>query len=245
MTRRLSPSHQSGAADLFSWQYGKESLWFGNLCSIKSCMMWSKIEQVLITSTFPSFLFKVEVSKTCLLIAQEVNWCIIFGNEYKIGRADLFHLWRPLGKLTYGLWQWWMLVAYTTCRFYFIMQAQTPVLFYDYLRTKRNNPEFNVAMGAYDSAEAWNIAGILLQWCLRFMFNIKDTGLYRDDGLILLWKTSPHNRDWLRKELRKFYKNHDLNITTTDIKVIHFQNVTLDRDNDYHRPYAKELHNNK
>lgn len=70
-----------------------------------------------------------------------------------------------------------------------LKQTQTLVLFHnDCPWTKRNNPEFNITMG------------ILLLWRLRFMFDIKDTGLYRDGGVISLRKTNPHNIDRLRKE---------------------------------------------
>lgn len=78
--------------------------------------------------------------------------------------------------------------------------AHTPVLFHnDCLWSKTNNTEFNIAMSTYDSSEAYNIVGIQLLRRLRFMFDIKDTGLYRDDGEILLRKTSPRNKDGLRK----------------------------------------------
>lgn len=72
-----------------------------------------------------------------------------------------------------------------------IKQGQTPGLFHnDCLWTKRNNPELNVAKGAYGSAETYNIVGNIIIVVIRLMFDINDTGLYRDDGVILFRKLS-------------------------------------------------------
>lgn len=85
-----------------------------------------------------------------------------------------------------------------------IKQAQKPILFHNgYLWTKRSKPEFNIATGAFHSAEAGELFGILLLWKPRLIFNIQDTKLYRDDGIILLQKTSQQNIDRLRKDLIK------------------------------------------
>lgn len=58
---------------------------------------------------------------------------------------------------------------------------------------------------------------------------MKDTKHYRDDGVILLCKTSPEIIDRLRKESMKSFEDHEINIaTTTYVKVIIFLDVTLD-----------------
>lgn len=63
-------------------------------------------------------------------------------------------------------------------KMYIIKQAETLVFFHnDCLWTKRNNPEFNVAMGTNDFAETCDIIRILFLWHLGFMFDIKNTGL--------------------------------------------------------------------
>lgn len=52
-------------------------------------------------------------------------------------------------------------------------QAKTLVHFYNNcLWTKKNNPEFNNSMTAFDSAKSCNIVGIRLMLRLRFLFDI-------------------------------------------------------------------------
>lgn len=66
-------------------------------------------------------------------------------------------------------------------------------------------------------------------WPFRYLFDISNTGLYRDDGLILLGTKSPRNIDKTRKEFKIFFKDNGLNINTvTNAEVINFLNVTLD-----------------
>lgn len=128
-----------------------------------------------------------------------------------------------------------------------IKQAQKSILFHNgYLWTKRSKPEFNITMWAFDSADTCELVVILLLWWLRFIFNFKDTGLYRDDCVILLHKIHPQNIDKLRKELIKFFKDHKLNITiTTNAKVINFLDVILDLNNDYSKRFTKVLYNHR
>lgn len=79
-----------------------------------------------------------------------------------------------------------------------------------------------------------------LLWRLKFIFDIKDTGLYRDNCVILLRKTSQRNTDRLRKEQIRFLKDHEVNITTIiNAKVFNSLYVTLDLNNGYSKPYTK------
>lgn len=57
--------------------------------------------------------------------------------------------------------------------------------------TIRNKTEFNIVMGAFDSAEPWELIESLLLLQLRFIFDIKDIIYYRDDAVILLRKRNP------------------------------------------------------
>lgn len=73
-----------------------------------------------------------------------------------------------------------------------------------------------------------------------------DIELYRDDSVILLCKVKPQKTDWLRIELIKFFKDHELSITTTtNTKVTNFLDVTLDLNNGCYKPYTKDLCNIK
>ena len=48
---------------------------------------------------------------------------------------------------------------------------------------KEGNEEFDVTMGSNDGAETCEIVGLFLLYSIGEMFNKKDIGLYRDDGL--------------------------------------------------------------
>lgn len=59
--------------------------------------------------------------------------------------------------------------------------------------TKRNNSEFNISMGTYDSIESCEKVGIFLMSLLRYLFDINNTGLYRDGGMLLVRKNKSKN----------------------------------------------------
>lgn len=65
--------------------------------------------------------------------------------------------------------------------------------------TRRKKEEFNIAMSAFDSTEACELVRLLLLWRLRYLFDIKDTGL-RDDDVILLCKIRTRKIDWSRTD---------------------------------------------
>lgn len=76
-------------------------------------------------------------------------------------------------------------------------------------------------------------------------FDIKDTGLFRDDGVICPRKTCSPNIDRLKKTY-KFFKDNDFNIITTKNKNgSNFLDVSLDVDNVYHKPCKNVLHQHK
>lgn len=123
-----------------------------------------------------------------------------------------------------------------------IRLAQKPILYHNQcLWTKRSNEKFNIAISAFDSAEACELVGILLLWRLRFLFHINNTAIYRDVGEILQWKTSPRIIDRSRKEVIKLSKGHELKITTTNAKVINFHDMTLNLNTDNYKPYEIKL----
>lgn len=58
------------------------------------------------------------------------------------------------------------------------------ILFHeDYLWTKRSKAEFNITMGVFDSTESCEVVGLLLMRELKFIFDIRDTGLGDDPAL--------------------------------------------------------------
>ena len=87
---------------------------------------------------------------------------------------------------------------------------------------KKGDTNFDVPMGAYDSAEVCDIVGLYLLHQLKHL-GLK-IGLYRDDGLALSDKTGVET-DRLKKQIIKIFKDNGLNITTTtNVKIV---NVSL------------------
>lgn len=64
-----------------------------------------------------------------------------------------------------------------------LVQNQPMLYHNECLWTRRKNEEFNIAMSAFDSTEACELVRLLL-WRLRYLFDIKATGL-RDDVILL------------------------------------------------------------
>lgn len=83
-------------------------------------------------------------------------------------------------------------------------------------------------------------------WRLRYLFDINNTGLYKDDGAILVRKANPRNMNRSREELINFFKDHKLKISrTTNAKVVNFLDVALDLNTGDYKPHIKDLHRQK
>ena len=107
--------------------------------------------------------------------------------------------------------------------------------------TKKGDENFDVAQGAYDSAEICDIVGLFLLSELKKQ-NINATlGIYRDDGLGVSSAT-PRQVDKIKKQICEVYKRHGLSLTVENLnkKVVQFLDVELDLENDTFKPYIKE-----
>ena len=67
---------------------------------------------------------------------------------------------------------------------------------------KRDSGLFNVTMGAYDEAEVCELVGNYLFYKLSKLYEKKDIGLYRDDGLAVF----KNKRDQNQKKLKSQFK---------------------------------------
>ena len=80
---------------------------------------------------------------------------------------------------------------------------------------KKEDPSFDITMGSFDGAEVCKLVGMYLQ---NEIINSKigvtkeKSGLYRDDGLILI-QASKRELDNIRKKLEALLATHDLKIT--------------------------------
>ena len=87
----------------------------------------------------------------------------------------------------------------------------------------------------------WHINIIKYNHKIKSVFeNQNNVGLYRDDGLRILWNLSGPQIEWVRKEIIKIFKECRLSITTkTNLKVVQFLDIELDLINNTYRPYKK------
>ena len=64
---------------------------------------------------------------------------------------------------------------------------------------------FDVTMGSFDGAELCELVGIYLLSKLLEIILKDQSGLYRDDGLLLLRKTNGQKTDKIRKQVVKLF----------------------------------------
>ena len=93
---------------------------------------------------------------------------------------------------------------------------------------KKENENFNVAMGSYDSAECSDLCGLyLLHQIKPAKLNI-NVGLYRDDALAVT-KLRPQQYEQARQKIVKLFNDNGLKITiSAGIKQCDFLDVSLD-----------------
>ena len=104
--------------------------------------------------------------------------------------------------------------------------------------TKKENSQFDNAMGGYDSAEVCDLVGLYL----LSKFNTLDieAGLYRDDGLATYQNIPPSAIDKMRKDLHALFAKYKLRITVEhNIKMVDFLDVTFDLQNGSFAPFRK------
>ena len=100
---------------------------------------------------------------------------------------------------------------------------------------------FDVTMGSYDGAEVCELVGIYILSALGQRINKKDTGLYRDDGLIILRNCDGPTTDRIRKDIIRIFKQIGFKIEIkTNLKEVDFLDVTFDLRKETYRPYKKE-----
>ena len=110
----------------------------------------------------------------------------------------------------------------------------------DSWRKKDTDSCFDVTMGSYDGAETWELVGTHILSLLAKVIDHNHSGLYRDDGLILLRHTTGLKMDRIRKDVIKTFKDVGFKI---DIKrkltVVDFLDGTFILSNGTYKPYKK------
>ena len=107
---------------------------------------------------------------------------------------------------------------------------------------KKKNPDFDVAMGAYDGAEACELVGLfLLEEIIKANIGLRREflGLYRDDGLAVV--RDRERIDPLVKALHGIVKRHSLGIKIKhSLKSVDFLDLTLHLQSGEYEPFRKE-----
>ena len=104
---------------------------------------------------------------------------------------------------------------------------------------KKNNPEFDVTMGGYDSAEVCDIVGLFLLSKLEELGLKAEFGLFKDDGLAAS-NTSPRGIENIKKKICELFKKFGLRITIeANKKVVQYLDVELNLNNGTYKPYIK------
>ena len=99
---------------------------------------------------------------------------------------------------------------------------------------------FDVAQGSGDSAEVSDLVGLYLLHNLTKSINIKDIGLYRDDGLMVVKDSNGPKCERMRKFITQEMKKMGFKLEVkTNIKVVDFLDITLNLKNNTYQPYMK------
>ena len=124
-----------------------------------------------------------------------------------------------------------------------IMHSRKTVLFNRNIQwCKRNNMHFDVPMGSHDSAQIADLVGLYILYNLTnsARVNVKDVGLYRDDGLMILRNHNGHRVDSIKKEITRKFKLMGFKIDIkSNIKIANFLDVTLNLKEDTYEIYSK------
>ena len=124
-----------------------------------------------------------------------------------------------------------------------IKHARKSILFDNENNTwvKKENKDFDVSMGANDSAEICELVGIYMIFQMSKIFPQINLGLYRDDGLGTTEKMSGPEKTKLEKQLRETFKKWGFKITLSiGIKEVDFLDVNLNLETEKHKPFIKQ-----
>ena len=95
-------------------------------------------------------------------------------------------------------------------------------------------------MGSYDGAEVCELVGLYLLDRLSSLISRDQIGLYRDDGLAVVYQPSGPKLDRLRKDIISLFKSEGLSITIdTNLTETDFLDVSLNLTNGSYSPYRK------
>ena len=108
-----------------------------------------------------------------------------------------------------------MYYDFTSNELEIIMHSRKTLLFWQDSAwvKKEGDQNFDIPVRCCDGAEICELVGIYIQNKLCRLLNKKNFGLYRDDGLGILRRTSGTEADRKRKNIIKIFKECGLSIT--------------------------------
>ena len=96
-------------------------------------------------------------------------------------------------------------------------------------------------MGSYDGAEVGELVGVYILSLLTNRVDKEDTGMYRDDGLVIVRNLTGPQTDKTRKDIIKSFKEIGFKIEIkTNLKQVDFLDVTFNLNNSTYQPYKKK-----
>lgn len=107
---------------------------------------------------------------------------------------------------------------------------------------KRNGNLFDVTMGAFDGAEVCELVGTYLQHKLSETYDIKNFGLYRDDGLSVFKNVSGSQSERIKKDLKSKFREYGDGLEIViecNKKIVNYLDITLNLNDGTYRPYSK------
>ena len=123
-----------------------------------------------------------------------------------------------------------------------IKHCRKLLLYLDNEAWKKKNSDncFDVAMGSYDGLEVCQLVGTLILSTFANSILKRNSGLCRDDSLILMRNENWQKTDRIRKEVITIFKEIDFKIEIkTNLKVVDFLDITFNLFSGIYKPYRK------
>ena len=95
-------------------------------------------------------------------------------------------------------------------------------------------------MGAYDEAEVCELVGNYLLYELSKLYEKKDVGLYRDDGLVVFKNKSGPESEKIKFSIQSIFRENKLKIIIQcNLKIVDYLDVTFNLTDSSYRPFNK------
>ena len=122
-----------------------------------------------------------------------------------------------------------------------IKHCRKTLLYYDdSIRIKKEGGNFDTSIGAYDGAEICELVACVLLYSINKMVDPSSHGLYHNEGLIIVDKSTLKKRDGIRKRLHRLFGEFGFKLDMqTGLKIADYLDVTLNLYNGTVSPFRK------